>query len=112
METISLAEMWCSIYDNRPWTISNKTANGSLRDAVLTLSKGILSCQNSTQLHSLRLQVTSRTAITKRTALRYAYFHETHKRPTALCAELLYGISPRSVNKREEYGQKVIHILN
>ena len=39
-------------------------------------------------------------------------FHETHKCPTALCAGLLYQISPKSVNKREEYVQKAIHILN
>lgn len=48
----------------------------------------------------------------KCTALRCADFHETHKCPTALCAGLWYRISPKSVNKCEEFGQQIIHILN
>jgi len=44
--------------------MSNKIANGALRDAVLTLYNGILSCQHATQIHSPREEVTSRTPTT------------------------------------------------
>ena len=39
-------------------------------------------------------------------------FHETHKRSTTtLCEDLLYRISPKSVNKSGNYGYKFIYSL-
>ena len=41
-----------------------------------------------------------------------ADFHETHKGPTALCADILYRISPKSDNKCGKQGWKFTYELS
>jgi len=73
-----------------------------------SLHHGVLYIQNDTTSYGTRLMHSLSFPVTNAMPL-LPDFHDTHKWPTALSAELTEQKSPKSENKCADYGYTYIH---